>query len=275
MDFTIITPSFNYGRYLRECLESVASQTGVSFEHLVMDACSTDDSADVVRDFSHVDFCREPDLGMSDGINKGFTRAKGEWVMWLNADDRLKPGALKAVKDFIQHQPEADVIYGAWDFMDQSGNFSRTMSLFPFHQRMLIHLGCYIGSTSTFLKRSSILDEGYFLNINFRYVMDGEYYARLAASGKKFVYFPKVLADFRIHGENLSFKNHQATTVDDCLKLQFQYSEARAIRRAYGTTWFSDENWNSVVDTFLQTYYRGYKVILKRLHRHKLKTPNS
>jgi hypothetical protein len=100
--------------------------------------------------------------------------------------------------------------------------------------------------------------------------MDGEYYARLAANGKKFVYFPRVLADFRIHGDNLSFRNHQTKSVDDCLKLQYQYSEARAIRRAYGTTWFSDENWNSVVDTLLQIYYRGYKFIMKILYRHQL-----
>lgn len=275
MDFTIITPSFNYGLYLRECLESVASQTGVSFEHLVIDACSTDETGDVVRDFPNVDFRREPDLGMSDGINKGFRRARGKWVMWLNADDRLKPGALAAVKEFVNSRPEADVVYGAWDFIERTGNYSRTMTLFPFNRRALIYLGCYIGSTSTFLRRATILDEGYLLNIKFRYVMDGEYYARLAANGKRFVYLPRVLADFRIHGENLSFRNHRTNKVDDCLKLQYQYSEARAIRRAYGATWFSDENWNSVVDTFLQTYYRGYKAILKRLHRHKLEKPKS
>jgi hypothetical protein len=101
--------------------------------------------------------------------------------------------------------------------------------------------------------------------------MDGEYYARLARCGKKFVYFPKILADFRLHGGNLSFRNHDVKTIDDYLKLQYQYSEARAIRRAYGTTLFADENWNSVIDTLLQTYYRFYKAILKRFLRHQTK----
>ena len=271
MDFTIVTPSYNYGHYIGECLESVEFQEGVTFEHLVMDAGSKDDTSEVVARYPHAQFFQEPDKGMSDGINKGFERAQGKWIMWLNADDRLKPGALAAAKGFFETHPEADLVYGAWDFIDQSGSYMRTMSLFPFSRRMLIYLGCYIGSTATFLRRSTTIDEGYMLNIKFRYVMDGEYYARLGANGKKFVYFPKVLADFRIHGENLSFKNHGAEDANQCLTLQHQYSEARAIRRAYGATWFRDENWNSVIDTFLQLSYRSLKPILKMLNRHRLK----
>lgn len=133
----------------------------------------------------------------------------------------------------------------------------------------LIYLGCYIGSTATFLRRSTVLDEGYLLNTRFRYVMDGEFYARLATRGKKFAYFPYVLAEFRIHGANLSFRNYGAKDVDECLTLQYQYSEARAIRRAYGSTWFSNENWNSVIDTFLQLFYRLWKPVLKFIYRQR------
>ena len=270
MDFTIVTPSYNYAHYIGECLESVASQEGVTFQHLVMDAGSKDDTAEVVGLYTHAQFFQKPDKGMSDGINKGFLKAKGEWVMWLNADDRLKPGALAAAKEFIASQSKVDLVYGAWDFIDKSGDYMRTMSLFPFNRRLLIYLGCYIGSTATFIRRSTVIDQGHLLNIKFRYVMDGEYYARLAANGKQFVYFPKIIADFRIHGENLSFKNHGARDADQCLTLQYQYSEARAIRRAYGATWFRDENWNSVIDTLLQTFYRAIKPLLKLLHRYRL-----
>ena len=112
MDFTIVTASYNYARFIGECLQSVASQEGVTFEHLVMDAGSKDDTAEVVGRFPHAQFFQEPDKGMTDGINKGFRRAQGRWVMWLNADDRLKPGALKAVKEFAENNPQADVIYG-------------------------------------------------------------------------------------------------------------------------------------------------------------------
>ena len=270
MDFTIITPSLNYGRYIGDCLGSVAAQQEVTLEHLVIDGGSTDETPDVTRQFPHALFSQEPDKGMSDAINKGFARAKGQWVMWLNADDRLKPGALKAVKEFVTAHPEADVVYGAWNFIDGSGAFQRTMSLFPFQRRMLLYLGCYIGSTAAFFNRSRVIDRGFLLNINFRYVMDGEYYARLAANGMKFMYLPRILAEFRIHGDNISFRAHGARTVDDCLVLQKQYGEARAIRRAYGATWFSNENWNSAVDAFLQLFFRVWKGFLKLFYRHRL-----
>jgi glycosyltransferase involved in cell wall biosynthesis len=270
MDFTIITPSYNYGHFIAECLESVAAQRDVEFEHLVMDGCSSDNTADVVARYPHASFFQEPDDGMSDAINKGFLRAKGAWVMWLNADDRLKAGALAAVKEFTASNPNVDVIFGGWDFIASNGDWIRTMTLFPFRRRMLVYLGCYLGSTATWLKRTSVIDQGHLLNPRFRYVMDGEYYARLAAQGKRFAYYPCVLADFRIHGQNLSFKNEKAKSVDECLALQYQYSEARAIRRAYGATWFKDENLNGVVDTILQIFYRLLKPLLKLCYKHKL-----
>lgn len=104
-DITIITPNLNGGRYLADCLASVAAQTGVEVEHLVFDAGSTDDSGEIVQRFPEVKWLQEPDEGMSDGINKGFDRARGEWVMWLNSDDRLKPGALAEMKRFAEVNP--------------------------------------------------------------------------------------------------------------------------------------------------------------------------
>ena len=85
-DFTVVTASYNYGHYIRDCLESVAGQSGVTLEHLIYDGCSTDDTAEIVAEFPYAKFVQEPDKGMSDAINKGFAAAKGKWVMWLNTD---------------------------------------------------------------------------------------------------------------------------------------------------------------------------------------------
>ena len=120
MDLTIITPSLDYGRYLGECLGSVASQEGRALEHLVIDGGSRDGSAEVAAGFPHAKWLQEPDQGMSDAINKGFGLARGEWVMWLNADDKLKPGALAAVLPFLKSS-DADVVYGDWDFIGEAG----------------------------------------------------------------------------------------------------------------------------------------------------------
>ncbi|SHI72748.1 Glycosyl transferase family 2 [Rubritalea squalenifaciens DSM 18772] len=264
---TIVTPSYNYSEYIEECLESVKRQQGVEFEHLIFDAGSTDGTLDIIRKYEHVKLVVEPDKGMSDAINKGFQAAKGKWVMWLNTDDRLKPDALLRFKDFAERHPEADVIYGAWDFIDKKGGFMRTMQVFPFKKLMLCHYGCYIGSTSTFLKRETTISEGHLLNIRFKCVMDGEYYNRLAALGKKFIHFPRVLADFRMHGENISQRHFGKDGVDEALSLQLFFAESRAIRRVYGICLFKSDHLNCVVDCILFYLFKMYKLPLKLLNQ--------
>lgn len=263
LDFTIVTPSYNYGRYISNCLDSVAVQDGVTFEHLVMDGGSSDDTSHIVSRFPHAMFFQEPDNGMSDAINKGFRQSRGKWIMWLNADDRLQPGALKAVKEFAGMNPHADVIYGCWNFIDADGNFQRRMTLFPYSQRMMLYLGCYIGSTSTFFRRKTVIMEGCYLNEHYHYVMDGEYYARLGSLGKRYCYFPKVLADFRWHETNQSRRNYGVLDINGWLKLQTQWAETRAYRRAYGHRLFKDENLNAAIDTVLYIFYRVLKPIFK------------
>lgn len=267
IDFTIITPSFNYGHFIGECLNSVARQDGVTYEHPVMDAGSSDDTASVVARFPHASFFQEPDKGMSDAINKGFRKAKGEWVMWLNADDTLLPGALASVKEFADKHPEADVIYGCWNFVDADGNFIRKMSLFPFDRGMIANHGCYIASTATFYRRSTTIDKGHLLNINFRAVMDGEYFCRLSAQGKKFAYLPKVLADFRLHDGSISQKNLGKRDIDSVLAHQRQLAESRAIRRVYGMKVFRDEMLNGIVEGIFYHAYRIKKVLLRTIYR--------
>ena len=80
-DFSIVTPSFNYASYVRECIESVLSQKGATFEHIIQDAGSTDGTLDILREYPHLKLHVEKDSGMSEGINKGFLKARGKWVM--------------------------------------------------------------------------------------------------------------------------------------------------------------------------------------------------
>ena len=275
MDFTIVTASYNYGRFIGECLASVAAQEGVTFEHLVMDAGSADGTAEVVAGFSHASFFQEPDRGMSDGINKGFRRASGEWVMWLNADDRLKPGALAEVKRFAEVHADKDVIFGGWDFIDEAGGFRKRMTLFPFRKRMLLQHGCYIGSTSCFLRRATTIGGGHLLDERFHYCMDGEYYARLVKAGMKFVYLPRILADFRLHGESLSQRHLEARDMGGILALQKQIAEVKAVRRAHGWHFGGVRELEDLADAVLQVYFRGERALLKALHASSAAPPSS
>ena len=263
MDFTIITPSLNYGRFLGDCLASVAGQAGVVLEHLVLDGGSTDDSAAVAAAFPRASWSQEPDAGMSDAINKGFERARGEWVMWLNADDRLKPGVLVEMKRRLERS-RADVVYGDWDFVDKSGNFLRRVKALRWSLFVHVHHHCYIGSTAAFYRRESVIAQGFRLRRDFRCVMDGEFYARLAAAGKVFEYVPVDVAEFRLHAENLSQRYLGKTRdMETILAAERLHVESRAIRRAYGITLFEDPYLNGLVDGLLWLAARGWKAVLR------------
>ncbi|MCF7674027.1 MAG: glycosyltransferase [Akkermansiaceae bacterium] len=263
MDFTIITPNLNYGRFLGDCLASVAGQEGVTLEHLVMDGGSCDNSAEVAAGFPHVTWRQEPDEGMSDAINKGFERARGDWVMWLNADDRLKPGALAAMLQRLQSFA-ADVVYGDWDFVDERGMFLRRVRALRWSRFVIIHHHCYIASTATFYRRSSVIEAGFRLREDFRCVMDGEFYVRLADAGRKFEYVPLNVADFRLHGGNVS-QRHLGKTRDmgTILAAERLHVESRAIRRAYGISLFGDPYLNGLVDGVLWLVAKGWKAWLR------------
>jgi len=263
MHFTIITPNLNYGRFLGECLQSVAGQQEVTFEHLVIDGGSNDDSAEVAARFPHVVWTQAPDKGMSAAINKGFDRAQGDWVMWLNADDRLKPGALAAMLTRLEKSP-ADVVYGDWDFVNAAGDFLRCVRTPCWSLFVHVHHHCYVGSTAAFYRRATVTGDGFRLREDFHCVMDGEFYARLDAAGKKFEHVPVNVADFRLHGSNAS-QRHLGKTRDleTILAAERLHVESRAIRRAYGITLFDDPYLNGLVDGFLWLAARGWKAVLK------------
>ena len=265
MDFTIITPNLNHGRFLGDCLASVAAQAGVSLEHLVIDGGSTDGSAGVVAGFPHATWSQGKDSGMSDAINKGFDRAQGDWVMWLNADDRLKPGILVRIKQAAE-QTRADVVYGDYDFIDEAGNFLRSIKVPAWSPFVHVHHHCYIGSTACFFRRATVLAPGHRLREDFHYVMDGEFYARLHGLGLHFEHAPVPVADFRLHAGNAS-RRHLGKTRDleVIVKAERQHVESRAIRRAYGITLFDDPYLNGLSDGILWIAARGWKGMLKLL----------
>jgi glycosyltransferase involved in cell wall biosynthesis len=194
----------------------------------------------------------EPDGGMSEAINKGFRRASGDWVMWLNADDRLKPGALAEVARFVSGRTDLDVVFGSFDFIGEDGAFLRRVPLLPWSRFISVHHCCYVPSTAAFYRRTTVLGEGHFLREDFHCVMDGEYFARLDREGKRFTYLPVVLAEFRLHGGNASMRYLDcAGDMDRTLAVEHQHAESRAIRRIYGITLFRDPYLNGLVDGIL------------------------
>ncbi len=102
------------------------------------------------------------------------------------------------------------------------------------------------------------------LRYDFRYVMDGEFYARLNAAGKSFSHVNVTVADFRLQGSNAS-QRHLAKTRDmeTILAAEKQHVKSRAIRRAYGVTLFKDPYLNGLIDGILWIVAKAYKILIK------------
>ena len=110
--FSIITPTLNASLTLDDAVRSALGQ-GTDFEHLIMDGCSTDETVTIARTFPHLNLHIAKDRGLYDAMNKGASLAQGEWLIFLQADDWIPPGALKAIATAINANPQAEIITGS------------------------------------------------------------------------------------------------------------------------------------------------------------------
>src|SRR5208282_1947858 len=123
MKFSIVTPSFRNSNWLKLCIASVADQQGVEVEHIVQDSCSDDGTQDWLPQDRRVRAFIEKDRGMYDAINRGWKRAQGDIVAYLNCDEQYLPGALKTVRDYFQAHPDVDVVFGDNIVVDDQGRY--------------------------------------------------------------------------------------------------------------------------------------------------------
>jgi glycosyltransferase involved in cell wall biosynthesis len=204
---SVVTPSFNQKEFLGETLASVQCQNYKNYEHLVIDGMSTDGTVDLLRSLArdkNIVWTSEQDSGQSEALNKGFRRAKGEIIGWLNSDDRYRPGCFEHVIQAFEDNPGVDVIYGDYLTMDELGKVLQIKREIDFSAFILLyHRVLYIPTTATFFRRR-IFEEDNWLEENLQYAMDLEFFIRLSARGYRFKHLPEILADFRVHTESKS-----------------------------------------------------------------------
>ena len=214
---SIVTPSLNQTSFLGQALRSVRDQHYVAHEHLVFDGGSSDGSAEILRSFQNdipgnrLWWKSEADDGQSAALNAGFLQARGEIIGWLNADDRYRPECFAHVAHAFRQQPEIDVLYGDYTFMDASGaHLSLRREIEFSHFILRYHRVLYIPTTATFFRRR-VFDDGNLLRNDLHYAMDTEFFLRLANKGYRFLHLPRILADFRIHpdGKSSQFMDRQ------------------------------------------------------------------
>jgi glycosyltransferase involved in cell wall biosynthesis len=196
---SIVTPSHNQGQFLEDAIQAVLKQDHPTFEHIIIDNCSTDSTIEILQKYQHLKWISEPDEGQSDALNKGFRMASGDIIGWLNADDLYLPNCFHTIASFLGRHPDVDIVYGDYRWIDQSGLPIALRRELDFDLFMLKYLHIlYIPTTSTFFKRK-ILEENNFIDITYHYAMDYEFFLRLALKGYKFAHLKAFVADYRWH----------------------------------------------------------------------------
>ncbi len=198
---SIVTPSFNQGRFIRQAIDSVLAQTYPHIEHWVVDAGSTDETLEILRSYGdRITWTSGPDDGQSDAINKGFAATRGEILAWLNTDDVYSPDAIERAVDELVRHPEAGLVYGRGVILDESGGETGPfVGLEPFNLWRLLYMLDYILQPATFFRRSAVDAVGD-LDRDLHYAMDWDLWLRLAAHSEvRFV--DHVLAGSREYGD--------------------------------------------------------------------------
>jgi len=196
-EISIITPSFNQGRFIERTLKSVLSQNVPALEYIVMDGGSTDETVSILQQYdTQLKWLTEKDQGPSDAINRGIQRTSAPIIGWLNSDDIYYPGALNAVIEYFMAHPEVEVVYGDACHIDENDVVLEQYPTENWDWERLTNV-CFISQPAAFLRREVFLRHGA-LDILLRN-MDYEYWLRLGKNGVRFAHLPKLLAATRLH----------------------------------------------------------------------------
>lgn len=198
---SIVTCSYQQGRYLDATLRSVLDQAYENLEYIVIDGGSRDQSAAVIQ--AHAAqlayWVSEPDRGQTDALIKGFARATGEIEGWLCSDDLLLPGALRRVARFFADHPRVDAVYGDSLWIDAAGAYIRPKREMGFNRFVLLFDHNYIAQPSMFWRRS-LYERVQGLDPSFNLAMDADLWERFSRH-TRIAHLPAYLSCMRYYPE--------------------------------------------------------------------------
>lgn len=212
---SIIIPSYNKGFYIKDTLDSIFNQNYPNFEVIIQDGRSTDGSLEIIKDFAKrypkiIKWTSEKDDGQANAINNGMKKVSGGILAYLNADDIYNKGALFAVGDFFQKNP--DVLWAVGYGNVINSKREEISAFVTCYKKILLRINSYtlllavdyIMQPSAFLTKDAFLKYGPFIGMGTKkYVMEYDLWLKL---GK--VHMPGVInkniSSFRLLGENAS-----------------------------------------------------------------------
>jgi glycosyltransferase involved in cell wall biosynthesis len=216
--FSIITPSFRNSAWLKLCIASVADQQGVTLEHIVQDSCSDDGTGDWLPQDKRVQAFIEKDQGMYDAVNRGYRRATGDILAYLNCDEQYLPGALKAVQEFFEKNPRVEVLLAGSIVTDGDGNYiCHRHAMVPGSHQVWFRFP--VLTSSIFIRRQVIHKRGIFFDTRWRDLGDFHWVLAMMNAGVPMAASNEFVAVFADTGDNMNLKPNAIREKNETAKM--------------------------------------------------------
>ncbi len=217
---TVVTPSYNQGVFLERTILSVLNQNYPNLEYIIMDGGSSDHSVEIIKKYEpYLNYWQsEPDKGQTDAIEKGFSRATGDILAWLNSDDTYTQGSLLSVAELFKRHTATDLIYGDTFIINAEDEVVREMRSVPFSRWGFLTDSFSLHQASMFWRRS-LYNKVRGLNSELYLEMDRDLWFQFYASGGKFRHLRRPLSCYRAHEETKTFQDgHQFMPIRNRLR---------------------------------------------------------
>jgi glycosyltransferase involved in cell wall biosynthesis len=199
---SVITPSYNQGQFLEETILSVISQGYPNLEFIIIDGGSTDNSIQIIKKYEPwiSYWVSESDRGQGHALNKGITKATGEFLFWLNSDDICLPGSIQKTMETFQQSREAKLVIGqAYIINEHNEIIGELRSRYSSWEDLVIDPRNSIRQVSSFFSRSLFSELG-MINENLHIAMDTDLLVRFTQFNKPII-IEDYIAAYRTHSE--------------------------------------------------------------------------
>jgi len=218
MKISIVTPNYNYASFIDQTIKSIINQDYKNWEHIIVDDGSTDNSVEIIKYYQlkfpdKIKLIIQKNKGQTPAINRGLKEISGDIVGWINSDDTYVQDAFNNIINSFKAYPTADAIFGDIIVINKNNETIKPIKYlnFDYSSGVFNGFGKIISSNAIFWKNELISEIGY-LNENYRYAMDSEYWSRLLYK-KQVIHIDKYIANFRWHEEAITIKRRQKKSI--------------------------------------------------------------
>jgi glycosyltransferase involved in cell wall biosynthesis len=222
MRFSIVTIAFNQVSFVEEAILSVINQDYDDLEYIVVDPGSTDGTRAIIDKYADriTKIIYRPDRGPADGLNTGFDEATGSVFGFLNADDKLLPGALKGAAAAFQAMPDIAVVSGHMWIVDRNGVRKRKSFSDQFHEQAYAYGAVNICQQSTFF-RAELFGRPHRFNWKNRIAWDAELFLDMLCDENRHAVINSFMSEFRIYGSSITGRSFSGKSNNVMKTLRF------------------------------------------------------